>query len=408
MSIAEKLTTIAENQEKVYEAGQKSVGVARTVIGNPVCCDYAHPNEHEINVQLTSDTITDFSGVTVRKYGEKVCETRSLNNISNGLTFTTNSDGVITINGTASASTFISIASPALVVGTRYRLSGCPTGGGSGKYMLYARNLSTQVDSYDYGNGVVFTAAEGSYDILIVIYVGNTVNNLQFTPTIVAEDDGTEYIANADGVVDGIRSVYPSAILIADNGAVITASYYSTGGYQKPFLDTSKPVSHHEYMFASNRWTNHLDKFDLSNITSAGYMFRNNTELITCPPLGTSKAQRMLYMFEACSNLTTIEGIDFSSCTTATNTFSSCSKLKKIVLHGTIPCTLDLGPCLVLSGETIRDVMNALSADGTDKTITIRGDALTAANADGSLPTAEWEALKAEASDEKHWSVVVR
>lgn len=176
---------------------------------------------------------------------------------------------------------------------------------------------------------------------------------------------------------------------------------------KKPYVDTSKGVQHHEYLCMANRWIDQLDRFDFSNITNGAYLFQNCSQLITAPALGTSKATRLLYIFYNCYNLETVEGVDFSSCTNASNAVTNCTKLKKIVLHGTIPCSIDFGPCKVLSGETIRDIMNALSADGTGKTITIRGEALTAANADGSLPTAEWEALKTTAQG-KNWSVAVQ
>ena len=176
---------------------------------------------------------------------------------------------------------------------------------------------------------------------------------------------------------------------------------------KKPYVDTSKGVQHHEYLCMANRWIDQLDRFDFSNITNGAYLFQNCSQLITAPALGTSKSARLLYIFYNCYNLETVEGIDFSSATNASNAFTNCAKLKKIVLHGTIPCTIDFGTCKALSGATIRDIMNALSADGRGKTITISQTALTAANANGSLPTAEWEALKTTAQG-KNWSVAVQ
>ena len=177
----------------------------------------------------------------------------------------------------------------------------------------------------------------------------------------------------------------------------------------KPYVDTSKGVRHHEYLFAANRWIDQLDRFDLSNITSAAYMFQNCGELITAPAVNTSKAQRMLYMFYNCPKLVTIEGVDFSSCTNASNAFYNDYRLQTIVINGTIPCTIDFGTCRALSGETIRDIMNALSADGTGKTITISQTALNAAftaGGDNPFTADEWEVLKSTAQG-NNWSVAL-
>lgn len=59
MNTAEKLLTVAENTLKVYDAGQKSVGVRETVTGNPALLDYVHPTEHEMDVRVESKNLFD-------------------------------------------------------------------------------------------------------------------------------------------------------------------------------------------------------------------------------------------------------------------------------------------------------------------------------------------------------------
>ena len=188
----------------------------------------------------------------------------------------------------------------------------------------------------------------------------------------------------------------------ADYDAVYEAGKKAGGGggsIGKPFVDTSKGVLNHEYLFMANRWIDQLDKFDLSNVTNAAYMFQNSNELITCPEIDTSKAARMLYMFYNCPYLVSIEGIDFSSCTNATQAVGNCRSLQTIVINGTIPCTIDFSPCVALSGVTIRDIINALTTDATGKTVTL---SKTAVNA--SLTTEEWDALVATKTN---WTIAL-
>jgi hypothetical protein len=78
----------------------------------------------------------------------------------------------------------------------------------------------------------------------------------------------------------------------------------------------------------------------------------------------------MLYYCYNCPNLERIEGIDFSSATNATNAFSNCGKLESIVINGTISCDISFAACKLLNKKTIGDIIKALSADATGKTIT--------------------------------------
>lgn len=94
MSIAEKLTTIAENQEKVFEAGKNEVlrelkeaqkGVAS---GEIIAITDISPIEHNLGVKLSSKNLIPYPYADTTK-------------TMNGITFTDNGDGSITINGTA-------------------------------------------------------------------------------------------------------------------------------------------------------------------------------------------------------------------------------------------------------------------------------------------------------------------
>lgn len=108
----------------------------------------------------------------------------------NGITFTDNGDGSVTVNGTATADTkFTCVANFQFKKGETYITTGCPEGGGGSKY--YLSSLGT-----DYGSGVVYTAnADAKIWIQIGIKSGATCNNLVFKPMIrlaSIEDDAYE------------------------------------------------------------------------------------------------------------------------------------------------------------------------------------------------------------------------
>lgn len=107
--------------------------------------------------------------------------------IINGITFTLNDDGTITVNGTATENAFYAkdISLPA---GT-YRISGCPENGGQDKYAL-------QVLSYvnDFGEGDNFTLEqESTIKIRVMVWSGITVNNLIYKLMIVAGTEVKEF-----------------------------------------------------------------------------------------------------------------------------------------------------------------------------------------------------------------------
>ena len=99
-----------------------------------------------------------------------------------GVQFTNNSDGTITVSDTATAnSTFLlGTFSPAYKTVT---LSGCPSGGSSSTYTLYAYDPTTTKTYYDYGSGVSFNS-QNPVNLYIRVFSGATVSGLIFKPQI--------------------------------------------------------------------------------------------------------------------------------------------------------------------------------------------------------------------------------
>lgn len=107
----------------------------------------------------------------------------------NGVTFTVNNDGTITVNGTATSLTVFFIADTdnnkiKLSLGVSYSLSGCPVGGGDDKFSLNVQTTSYNQIFTDFGNGYSGVTRYTDYYAFITISQGYTANNLVFKPML--------------------------------------------------------------------------------------------------------------------------------------------------------------------------------------------------------------------------------
>lgn len=114
----------------------------------------------------------------------------------NGVTFIANSDGSVTVNGTAADSVWGNLLvsgfsnTLSLPAGT-YTLSGCPADGADSKYKMVFGAGHTYSD---YGNGITREIAEDMVtSVYIYICKGYTANNLIFHPQIEVGDAKTSY-----------------------------------------------------------------------------------------------------------------------------------------------------------------------------------------------------------------------
>lgn len=120
-----------------------------------------------------------------------------------GITWTLNSDGTVTANGTATANSHFILSerlsvtnlTNSLIEGETYILSGCPAGGSDAKYDIFINetyNGGTVGLANDYGNGATFTLihkTENNYGVAIRIRSGQAVSNLTFKPMLRLEAD---------------------------------------------------------------------------------------------------------------------------------------------------------------------------------------------------------------------------
>ena len=135
----------------------------------------------------------------VKVYGKNLIPYPYINTTKtiNGIIFTDNGDGSITINGTATANAYFALTALNLYPKGIYYLSGGASGGGTSSYALVARNREGASYTFlkmDYGSGVKIELSEDDTMMFeIRVYSGTTVDNLVFKPQLEFGGAATEY-----------------------------------------------------------------------------------------------------------------------------------------------------------------------------------------------------------------------
>lgn len=253
-----------------YGDGQANFGIPNEVKGtNIVTCDYVNENEHNVEVKLSSDTVTDFSGVEVKivevnllDYMQVVrnYESRNYENVNGyyvtSLQFKPNTTYYIKVNGTRCKWTTFLISTQQSVNGSQAKSVGisntwnsenCVTTDETGLIYFGLTNSPT---------GEISRITQSLQDALVQIETGMVV-------TPYAPYTETTYTANADGTLT-IPSVSPVMNLIC-NGVDISAKYYCAPNVEWHRLwDTLQQGGNFHfskgYAFCGEQWTNETFK----------------------------------------------------------------------------------------------------------------------------------------------------
>ena len=129
--------------------------------------------------EVTENLVRDTVGWT----GKNLLPNKAVSQTINGITFTVNIDGSITAIGTASDKADFRILTN-YINDEDVILSGCPVGGSSSTYKLQLYDNTAQQGYNDYGEGVIISSLEHNCLIQIVIYSGQTVDNITFYPML--------------------------------------------------------------------------------------------------------------------------------------------------------------------------------------------------------------------------------
>lgn len=109
--------------------------------------------------------------------------------VINGINFTVNDDGSVTVNGTATENANFFISRDSLVIPEgEYLYTGCPSGGSASTYRMRIADHDISVLTNDYGDGGILNITKNYINTPLRIYIqiiaGTTVENLTFRPKL--------------------------------------------------------------------------------------------------------------------------------------------------------------------------------------------------------------------------------
>lgn len=201
------------------------------------------------------ENIVDGVQTTVKEIRGKTVATENLipypyaetTKTANGVTFTVNSDGSVTVNGTATARTVFFIANInkflRLSQGVSYTLSGCPAGGGDNTFSLTVQDITYSQTFNDVGNGESGVTRFTDYYAFITIFADYTANNLIFRPMLNAGTTAKPYskgfaglknaffkeiVSTGKNLCGGDNVLKNKVIANAETGNIINSNSYDT------------------------------------------------------------------------------------------------------------------------------------------------------------------------------------
>lgn len=176
--------------------------------------------------------------------GKNLLPNNATSQTINGVTFTVNPDGSVTVNGTASTTTVFTI-SAYTTFEQDCMLSGCPSGGSPASYALILNHSGNPY--YDTGNGVSIPAntslTYANYQIRVAS--GYTCNNLTFYPQLEAGSTATAYEPYTGGAPSPSPD-YPQEIKVARGRNLLDESTPYKDGYyiNASGVETAENVFH--------------------------------------------------------------------------------------------------------------------------------------------------------------------
>lgn len=456
MNISEKLEIIAENQQKVYDAGVEAgkqemydeIVSPNIIPATATGVEYMHLNDiseisHNISIQLSSDTITDFSNVTVTTIGKNLVDWGTVEVKQYKILFEDTENPLPVQQYTFSA----------IVTSTDTDDNKCCF------LYWYADKTYNTIQLYrDTKNSATFIPQKPI--VKIQVYAssdnGQAVGDTAFFqdcqlevgpgPTPYEPCIKETYMTNIDGSVDNIASKGHNMTIYTDNPNItLTVEYNKSPGIQAAydrFWDSFQQNGNRNqyfYAFAGTSWndTTFNPKYDItcnyaerlftySQITNLKAILERNgvvldlrtaiqrrtatqlfmsSEITHLPTIDCSTAAQgtggVGYLFYRADKLVSIEKwiLPTAACTFGENdTFNGCTSLVDIVIEGMLWCSLSMKDC-PLSRASIENVISVLADAATGKTLTLKQAAVNAA-----FTTDEWNTL---VSTKPNWTIAL-
>ena len=215
-----KAVAEALKAERTYANNSFSGALRGSASGEAVRLTDVSPLEHEIKIKLTAESnYSDFSGVTLKRYGKNLLPYPYYNTTKtvNGITFTDNGDGSVTISGTATGGAYF------------YLQTNADYG---------AEEINSVTKPFN-NNGVYTICKRMHYNpinktVTINIHPNTTINETVYPQVelgVKATDyeayvSPTEYTPSSDGTVTGVTGNSEDITLMTDTaGVTVNAEY---------------------------------------------------------------------------------------------------------------------------------------------------------------------------------------
>ena len=248
-----KAVAEALKAERTYANNSFSGALRGSASGEAVRLTDVSPLEHTLTVKLKSKNLLPFP-----YFHSSMLQA--------GITYTVNSDGTITANGTATGrSEFVLSANKSDWASGNYVLSGCPSGGSADTYSLQTINGFS-----DTGSGLQKNDTAEFARISIIIKKGTTVSNLVFKPQL---ELGSVSSAYTPFISDFSNS---KITLCGKNLTDVSSIYANATGYLAAECDnkqcvrfqSASTVKNEQFLFKPN--TQYTVSFDVKTVLRDG------------------------------------------------------------------------------------------------------------------------------------------
>ena len=146
---------------------------------------------------LSRPTIRAGASFNIVRYGKNLIAPNFSTTTLDGVTYTSDGAGGVTVNGTSTGMSYITFSTRTLPAGV-YTISGFPLDGSETKYGGLANVPNLSVSYYAYNGSRTFTLATAqSVHIRFRVFEGTTVDGLYFKPQLEAGDTATAWEAHA-------------------------------------------------------------------------------------------------------------------------------------------------------------------------------------------------------------------
>jgi len=390
VAIDEELSAVSTNPVQNKAVGNTLANAVKgTVTGiGTVRMDDVSPVEHELDVKVTSKNLIPYPYAETTK-------------TENGITFTDNGDGSVTVNGTATANSVLAVASISqyfTLTPGKYTVSG----GFSSNAYIQVKNADMDKDLAYAGDApVVFTLTETT-KIRGNLYVksGTTLDNVIFKPQIEIGTTATPYtpyissMADLDGALvtrRGKNLFNKNDITCLLNGYISGAGVYmASSGGEKSFIFECQPNT--DYVVSKLLGnTNRVAGFATipSSGTAGKFLGEFNEKTSYTFNSGTAKYIIVWYLNnygETVTNAEMLDSIQLETGTTATTYTPYVEPTYHLAgMDGTVDGVLSASPMTTLTADTDSVVVTATYNKDTNAVINTLAERLAALEATTSI-----------------------